>query len=316
MSAYDEIREHRRFGPLCLALTLRLLSEEVRRFPALTPEQGWQPAELEDLLGEFLVDRIKPVTANLLALATDEDSLGKLLRTSIRRWLVDRARTTAVGALRRALEKVLSTTSDFEQVPATEPGAGRWRLAGSGGAPWGGKFEHLVEAARGVPNVKIPKWSSETRRAPVADSASIAAVAKAVLAAAGGSLELGQLVVVFLARFPVVLDPVVISLDEDAGTPVDLGDELTPEEQVVAAEQELEAAVVAAEIVGMLAPRERKIVPYLDNPRAIQALLGIGRSQAYQRAKRLKEKLAQLIGDSGDASAVAREVIWLCKNGR
>jgi len=107
------------------------------------------------------------------------------------------------------LGDVLTAEDACEQVPEGEAGAGRWRLAGTSVLPWSGRLEDLVEAARGVRNVKIPKWSSTTRRPPPADRASLVAVARAVLTAAAGSVEVGQLVAVFVARFPVVLDPAV-----------------------------------------------------------------------------------------------------------
>jgi len=67
---------------------------------------------------------------------------------------------------------------------------------------------------------------------------------------------------------------------------------------VIAAEEEVDAAAAAAEIVGMLAPWEREILPLLGNAQAIQEVLGCRRSQAYHHAKRLKEKLAQLDGEA------------------
>jgi hypothetical protein len=292
-----------------------LVREEARRFPALAPGGGWRQADLEDLLGDFLADRVEAVTANLMALAHDDASMGRLLRKSIRHWLIDKARGTGVGALRRALDAVLASEGSFERVPVGEAGAGRWRLAGTSAPPWSGAVGDLLDAARAVPNVKIPKWSSSTRRAPVADRVSLVAVARAVLGAAGGSLEVAQLVEVFAARFPVVLDPVEVPLpaDPEAGAR-GAGDDggPTPEDLVIAAEDEFSAAVAAAEIVGMLSVEERRIVPYLHTPQAVQEVLGCGRSQAYHRVARLTEKLAQLGGDSEDRWAVGQEVIRLC----
>ena len=289
----------------------RLVREEAQRFPVLAPDGGWQPADFEDLVGEFLVERIEKVTANLLALAGDEDAVRRLLRKSIRHWLVDQARKTPLGALRRRLEDLLAADVAFERVPDGEAGAGRWRLAGTAVAPWSGRSEDLVKAAREVPNVRIPSWSSDTRRAPVADRASLVAVARAVLTAAGGSLEIAQLVGVFVARFPVVLDPAVAPFPDDQMSQGNRDEALTPEDAVIAADDELDAALTAAQVVAMLSPSERHIVPYLNDPPAIQLLLGCGRSQAYQHARRLKEKLVQLVGDD-DVHTVGLEVIRLC----
>ncbi|MFE4828112.1 hypothetical protein [Streptomyces sp. NPDC056672] len=288
----------------------KLLKEETRRFPALTHGTGWQPADWEDLFGDFLEERAKAVTANLLSLATDDASMGRLLRRSIRNWLIDRARETGPGALRRRLEEVLSAEPEFEQVPEGQPGAKRWRLQGSGWAPWSGDSGKLVEAAQAVSAVRIPKWSSTTRRAPIADRASIVAVASAVLSTAGSSLETAQLVEVFTVRFPIVLDPVIVSTEEGSeGAYRDVA--LTPEEAMVAAEADLEAAVTAEEIVGMLSPEERRLVPIADQQLKVRELLRCGRSQASLKVKRLRERLSQLIGDH-DVHRVGLEVIRLC----
>jgi len=288
-----------------------LVREEACRIPVLMLGDTWQQADLEDLLGGFLADRVQAVTAMLLAQAGSEASMGRLLRRSIKHWLIDQARKTSAGALRRTLETVLATTDIFEQVPSGEAGEGRWRLTGTAVPPWAGRTDDLVKAARAVPYVRIPQWSSTSRRPPVADRPSIVAVAHAVLEAAAGSMETAQLTAVFLARFPAVVDPPVVPLQDHHDVAV-RAEELTPEEQAIAAEDELAAGVRAAEIAGMLSPAERQMVPLLADVPSIQDVLGCGRSPAYQHAKRLKEKLAQLIGEGEDVRAVSLEVIRLC----
>jgi hypothetical protein len=310
--AFDELRDLGQLGRECLKLINKLTREEVERFPALTPEGGWQPADLEDLVGEFLTKRLQKVTANLLALADDDDSVGRLLRKSIRHWLIDQARQTAVGSVRRTVEKTLAEEECVEQVPSGELGAGRWRLAGTAGQPWSRALDDLVVAASIVPNVKIPKWSSAVRRPPMADRASIAAVIRAVLTAAEGSLEVAQIVKVFLARFPVVLDPATIPLPDTVEFEAHDRAALTPEEQVIAVEEETDAAGIAVGVVAMLSPQEREIVRRFGDIPAIQALLGCGRTQAYHQVKRLREKLTQLVGESDGVRAVRLEVIRLC----
>ncbi|MFF3565734.1 hypothetical protein ACFYXS_37475 [Streptomyces sp. NPDC002574] len=290
----------------------KLIREEVRRFPVLTPPGGWQSDTLDDLLGDFLTDRLEKVTANLLALASSDDSVAKLLRKSIRHWLIDKARQTALGSLRRQLEKVLTSDDAFEAVPPSEDGAGRWRLAGVPTTQWSGSVEDLVEAARAVENVTVPKWSSETRRAPVAARESIVAVTYAVLSAAKGSLEVAQLVEVFAARFPIVLDPVVLSLAPDGHSENPSYVSPSAEDVVVAAESEVDALSAAGKIVDMLSPQERQLVPHLDNLAAVRDLIGCGRTQAYHHVARLGAKLDQLVGDADDVRSVGLEVIRLC----
>ncbi len=314
ISVFDELHELGCFGPACLTLTGELVRQEARRFPVLAPAADWQKADEEDLLYEFLADRLQAVTANLLAQADDDDSVGRLLRKSIRHWLVDQARKTAIGSVRRSLEDVLTDCSAFEAVPAGKAGAGRWRLAGTTVQPWSGPPGPLLDAAYAVPNIKIPKWTSETRRAPLADRKSLEAVIRAVLSTAAGSMEVAQLVEVFIARFPVALDPRVLPLPDDAGSQITASAHASPEEIVLARDDEAGATSAAAQIVAMLSPQERGMVAYLERPGELQAFLGCGRSQAYHRGTRLKEKLQQLVGngDGHEVRSVGSEVIRLC----
>ena len=142
-----------------------------------------------------------------------------------------------------AIEKVLDESPQFERVPILGiAGAGRRRLTHTDGEPWGGDTGQLIAVAWAVPNVRVPKWSSSSRRPPVADRASLVAIAHAILQQAGGSRKTAQLVHVFCQRFAASLDPIVVSLDERlyedpdedaAGT--DLPSETaSPEEAVIA----------------------------------------------------------------------------------
>ncbi|HEX4725962.1 MAG TPA: hypothetical protein VH333_25865 [Pseudonocardiaceae bacterium] len=119
--------------------------------------------------------------------------------------------------------------SAFEQVApgALASGWDGWRR-------FGGDEAKLIAAARSVRNVRIPQRSSSNRRGPLAGRVSIVAVCRAVLVAASGSLEIGQLVRVLLTRFPVVLDPVIMSVSDFEDDPA--GVQLTPEDRVIAAE--------------------------------------------------------------------------------
>jgi hypothetical protein len=306
ISALLELRERGCFGEECLALVLKLLREELRQFPALSNQ------EFEDVTHDFLVDRIKPLTAALLAQATSDASLGKLLRTSIKNWLIDRARATGTGPLRRTIEKVLSTTSLFERVAADKEGAGRWRLANSDSEPWGGNVDDLIATAWSVQDVRVPKWASDTRRPPIADRASLVEIIRAVLERAGGSLETADLVIVFANRFAAALDPLVVSIDDDENTIDVAATASAPEETLLADAVALDVATAAAEIAGRLTQAERAIVPLLGDSSSIQQRLGKGRSQSAAIAAKLKSKVRELAGTGADAEEVVREVVALC----
>ncbi|MGV0698969.1 hypothetical protein [Mycolicibacter sinensis] len=306
ISTFDELQHAGHLGKECLALIEKLLREELRRFRPLTH------LESEDVVQDFLVDRIKPLTASLLSQATDDDSLAKLLRISIRNWLIDRARETGTGHIRRTLEKVLGAAPEFERVAPGEAGGGRWRIASGDAAPWTGSIADLTAAAWSVREVRVPKWSSPTRRAPLADRDSLVAIINAVLTRAGGSVEIAQLVAVFADRFAAALDPVVASIDDD-DHPIDVAATTAdPEETLIADEVALDVATAAAEIAGRLTENEREIVPILHDSAAVRLKLGKGRTQCAAFTARLKAKIRELAGTSGDAEEVVREVVTLC----
>lgn len=306
ISAFEELRGQGCFGQAGVALARALVKEELGKFPVLAKQA------LDDVVQDFFVERIDPVTAMLVALATSEASVGKLLRRSIRNWLIDKARATGTGPLRRSIEKVL-TEDVFEQVPAGEPGAGRWRNAGTSGPPFAGDLDLLVQAAWGVPNVRTPNWASGSRRPPVADRRSMVAVAQAVLDAAGGSLETAQLVFVFSRRFAAALDPIEVPLGDLTASDNVASPELTAEDLVIAADAELDAACAAAEIVGRLSDHEKVVVPLLDDVHTVRQRLGLGRSQAYQLMARTRAKVCDLAGTGPESEQIVLEVIRLCR---
>jgi hypothetical protein len=306
ISAFSELQGAGYFGEECLALVERLLREELRQFVALTR------LDFEDVVQDFLADRIKPVTASLLSQATGDDSLARLLRTSIKNWLIDRARETGTGPMRRGIEKVLSTAPDFERVATGEAGAGRWRLTDSEAEPWGGNIDDLTAAAWSVRDIRVPKWSSPRRRPPIADRESLIAIIRAVLARAEGSVETAHLVAVFANRFAAALDPLVVSIDDD-NSPIDVESATPdPEETLIADEVALDIATAAAEIAGRLTDTERQIVPILHDGGAIRQKLGKGRTQCAAFAARLKVKIRELAGTGSDAEEIVREVVAIC----
>lgn len=293
-------------GPVGVALTQKLVREELARMLVLAGRES------DDVVQDFFVDRLKSVTAMLMVQATDEASFGKLLRKSIRHWLIDQARKTGGGALRRSIEKILKDDA-FEQVPDGDPGAGRWRLSGTEGAPFGGDLEPLVEAARDVADVRVPKWTSGSRRPPLADHASLVAIMRAVLTKAEGSLEPAQLVFVFTQRFAAALDPIVGSVSDVAESGELPSGEPTAEDLVIAADTELDTACAAVEVHARLSADERTIIPVLDDVAAVRERLSLGRSRAYEMIERTRTKLVELAGTGPDAQQIVLEVIELCR---
>ena len=115
---------------------------------------------------------------------------------------------------------------------------------GAQGPPWGGRIDDLVAAAYKVPAAAV-RWRDPTRRPPIARAADLTEILKEVMAAAGHqSIELHQLVVVIMLRFPATLDPQSRTIDADSDAIP--ASEPTPELELDAQREASELATAAA----------------------------------------------------------------------
>ena len=89
---------------------------------------------------------------------------------------------------------MLGQYPDFLQVPPGEEGGGRWYLAGQPSYPYGGDFTSPIEVRVCGSRGRRPSAGPAPRRPPLTSDASLRAIVAAVLTAAGGSLEVVELV--------------------------------------------------------------------------------------------------------------------------
>ncbi len=312
MTPYAELHANGQFGEAGYNLLFELTRQELRLFPSLQPATGGDNA-IWDVVGDFLVERGRGVSTMLLTSASDDESVGRLLRKSLRNWLIDRVRRTSRGALRRRLTRLISEDERFEAVPEGQPGAGRWRLAGTAGPPTGPPFATLRAAAWGIRDVRIPPWNSEERRAPIADEPSLQRIMFAVLTEAGGSLEPETVVAVFADRFPHALDPAEVPLTNEATEVADGLEASDPAQAVVDMERDDDSARCAEDIYAHLSAEERRLLPQLHGTvREQMRATGLRKSQTYLHIKALRERLHALLGDEEDRGMMASELLRLC----
>jgi hypothetical protein len=301
MSPYAELHAHGQFDAAGYKLLFELARQELRRFPGLRLDPADDDA-VWDVAGNFLVERGQGVTAALLAEATDDEIFGKILRKSVRNWLIDQVRKTDRGALRRRLERLIGEDDQFEVVPEGQAGAGWWRLAGTEAEPTSPRLEDLRAAAWEVRGIRIPPWSSEDRRAPAADGESLGRIMRAVLARANGSLQPATVVAVFANRLPNALDPAEEPLAAADAAELAVGCAAEdPAEAVIADEVASSAKRTAQCFFLVMSADERRLLPHLDGTIAKQQeAIGRARSQTYHHVKVLKERLRALLGEEDD----------------
>jgi hypothetical protein len=305
IDAFSELSELGHFGRDGLNLLTELVRQEVDRFPVLKPRSGWTREAVLETVQSFFAEKGKAVTAAVLAQASDIESMSRILRRSVRNYLISEARKTPVGAVRRKIEELLAAGGEFAQVPPGQPGASRWYLVGSVATPWADDLRPLVEAAYAVPDVRAVRWSGP-RRAPMASDRALSEVLQAVLKVAQGSMEVAQLTAVFVRRFPVAAEQADATLDVER---YDLAvAPLEDRPDIVA-----EVSDRARDVYDQMSPSQRALLPQLDKSvKDHMEILGVARTQAYEVAARLRALLRELIGTDELRDEIGLEVMRLC----
>lgn len=306
IDAYVELQRLGRLGPLGLKLLVEMTRQELRRFPVLAaPVASTGDDVVVEWTHDFFAAKASVITAALLAQTVDEASMARFLRRSVRNFLVDAARDSDLGAIRRKIENLLAATAAFQKIPPSTVGAGRWAIAGYSSPPYGGGLEPLVAAAYSVFGVQAVRWSGQ-RRAPMASDESLIKILVAVLTAAAGAVEIADLTAVMAQRFPVAVNLTDAALDEQ--TYIHFAAPLHERPDVL-----VEVSETAAEVYGQLSPSQRALLPHLDaSIRDQSEVLGVGRSQTYAIAAQLKAALRELIPDDELRDEVILELYRLC----
>ena len=291
--AYDELVSAGRFGPQCARMVYRAVQTVAiaRNFPPPDGHVRWDRDAAMDVAHDFLDgERGRKRITDLAIRATDDASLERLLHAAVLNFHRDRSRRTDVGALIRRVGDVLDRSGLFQQAAADPP---RWHLPGARATPSTAHPAALARAAAGEPEVTVPRWTSERRRAPQADFDSFERLILRVLMAAHGSLTAAQIALAMLGRLDPRRVPLTVELDVLERLPDRSADAQT-EDQVL-------SRLHSAEIFGRLSDRERILIATWERPvRDLGAVLGVGRSRAGTLRQRLAVRLAgELAGDHG-----------------
>lgn len=312
VAAFEELRRDGAIGPATLAL-LHDLGAQVTRtssFPPPPSHGTWSDPAVDELLADMLSqpgDGAAFVIA-CLAKADDQASLERLLLTSIRNYLIDEAKKTERGKLRRRLEGLLGNDPRFVRVRAAEAGFACWTLRDAPEGLWQGDIEELEEAAWQVRGVAITRWNT-AGPTPTGTKHALLRVAEAVVMHAGGCVRDEDLTRVVQQRF--------VLLARDGAEPLpgsdDDGDIATATEDN--APWLLEASEDRAqELYASLSTAERSAVPLLGGTDVeMAAVLGVGRRKAKTVAQAVAEKLRIATIDDEDRDHVLAALLRLCE---
>jgi hypothetical protein len=301
VSAFDELRSTGRFGAEGAGLlysTMRAVGSR-RGFPPPEGSDTWDRDAAIAAAHDFLVHPRTKARLTYLALhATDDDSLRRLLAKVILNYLRDLGRATEVGRLILRIDDVLNDTPDFVR------SNGRWRLDGSSDVPSTVSPRDLALAAGSVEPVTVPRWSSQTRSAPLADADSIVRLCTAVLSAANGSLATADLAQAMAHRLGLGAAPVgnVLDAPEPADTSLSAAVDLHAEE------------TLARRIFDSLSDMEKKIMATAHLPlRDLFDTVGLRKSQARTARARTVALVNEQVAGVGNPDAVRLHVLDLAR---
>lgn len=304
MSAYEELSSTGTAGPETVTLLQRLVRQVTRvsSFPPPDTFLTWSPDAVDTVIGDIFDKRGSALVLGCLAKATDDQSLERLLLKAIRNHLIDEAKGTERGKLRRRLETLLGHDDRFVRV--TGP---MWVLATQpAGVTWQGDLAELNEAAaavRGVVLGKLPT-SGPTPRGSVE---ALVTVAHAVLDAAQGAVRDEDLARVIEARFDLQATPVFVELVADERFAPAAPADQEPETIVVEADERAQA------LWASMSPREHSIFLHLDDLEAVMAVAEVGPETARALIDQLTEKFLRATETEAHLESVMSALRHLCR---
>lgn len=306
MSAREELMTTGRLGQAgaeLLYATVRAVAI-ARRFPPPDGHLNWDDASIQSTAHDFLQgSRGAKRLLDIALKSTDERSFGRLLERAVHNHLRDVARATDLGKLIIRTKELLRSVPEFMAVKA--PDGERWTLAGGSDRPSEASPSDLASAAASV-QVVVPRWTSATRDAPLADRDSMIRLITAVLAAADGSVRPVEIAHALTARLDHRRTPLTVELDQAGGHPELHRVDGDPESTTL-------SVMRATQIFNSLTDRERIIVATLDlNVRDLGRLVSMGKSQAALVRQRLIDRVSDELSDDDEPELTARALAGLC----
>jgi len=306
MGLYDELTA----GTPCDGLvvdTLQRLVGQVARSSCFPPPEGydrWDDNAALDVVTQLYEDGPSFVTM-CWARAGNDGSLERLFLATIRNFLIDQAKGTGTGKLRRRLQRLVMKDVAFT-AGKLATGEDAWWLTDSPAAPWFGDVADLERAAGRVLGVRVTALNP-SGPTPVRTVTALMKVVSAVLEEAGGAVRAQDVTRIVEHRLGLSTLPIM--------RPLLLND---PVEQTAAsggagadAESDVEAAAEA--IWETLEDIERSACcNVLKSDRDLEAFLGKGPDETAAIKQWLHAKMRLGCEDTVDVDAVVFRVVQMC----
>lgn len=307
-AALAELRDGA-LGPASVELLRRLGRQCTRSartsFPPPEGFDRWNDDAVDHLLADMFArpDQDSPSEGHKFVLdcylrATDGPSIERLLLTAIEHFLIDQAKSTERGKLRRRLTGLLRKDGRF-----AEAGADRWTLTAGSIEPWQGDVAMLERAAFGVRGLDIARWN-HAGPTPKETVSTLLTVTEAVLVAAGGGVRTEDLARLLQARFRLLREPTLVSFEDESAGLADLPDTGS-----------VDVTLRARQIFEGLTEPERRLLPLIAEPAQWAAALGVGPALAEATGLAMIEMVRLATIDDADHAEIVLELVRLCGDG-
>jgi hypothetical protein len=298
VSAYSELCESGKLGPDGVVALYRAVAA-VARFDRYPPPEGhdrWDAAAVRDVATGFLAGpRSTERLVQLAVAATDDESFGRLIEAAVRNYFRSEARRTAGGKLYRRLRSLLEGADGIVEVRE-----GVFALEGQLEPATRGFIDALIAVAWAVDIEGIPGQLDADGNLRISRRA-LDRLCRAVLAEAGGPLDLDQLLYVIGSRLGLREPPLVVDVDSLSGS----GDAPRPDDEAV-------DNLSAEEIFAALSDRERiTLVVLEESVREAASFVGVGKSSMAETMGRLRNKLDELLPHDEHRGPVLAKLVEL-----
>ncbi|UWD79258.1 hypothetical protein [Curtobacterium flaccumfaciens] len=286
-------------GPATVALLVRLTRQvgNAKTFPPPSGYAAWTEEAATEWVSALFAARGPEFLLTCFVKATDDASLERLLLTTITNALIDEAKKTDVGKMRRRLGTLLSADPRFAAAPRAYAGETAWRHASVDDRTWDGGIDELVALLR-VATVAPILDLNHGGRTPRAVRDSITDASATALKSTDAAVRAQLLARGILLRFELT-EPQVVALLADH-------DELADDAG------SFDVEVDAEELFQRLDDRSRRVVVLLGDNDAIAAELG---AEAAEVTDGVIFMLGARLGQSAGRDLVLRRLQELCAGG-
>jgi len=260
----------------------------------------WSDEAVEDFVGKVFAKRGKGFALKILEKATSQKSLELLIVKTVRNVLIDEAKATETGKLRRRLKNVLpddpSKRFEFFKQPFHA-----WGLVGAPSEVWQGDQAELLQAAAGVPGTL--ERLNQGGPTPLRIKKVLWAACAAVLDAAKARVEAQLLATVLRLRF-IHISPLDLTSLEDLRA-----DDEPATDPSAAPDVEALRSITVAEVWVALSPLEQQVFHLAgDPPHEWGPQFGLRKHAAELVAARALEKVRLAVLDDPDGQQIAMDV--------